>query len=211
MGHKSILVLPGRVDTKRLFAMHLIGSRRLDDVHFEDALYQADQPCVLEWRDQTFVFWSGLYEPLIQEKGDRGLEDRIIQAAGAARAYHFASVSGGVNLYGIVAWEGGRRIRRLVGWCEKVEADEGPPLAEELIERDRYRTLTLDGQTFFQPKEGGERLTHDQVGENFVFAAAVHAFGGRLDCQNEVTSPLWDMMVPRYETWEAHCARLYGD
>jgi hypothetical protein len=77
-----------------------------------------------------------------------------------------------INSYTLVAWEGGRRIRRLSGWSDEVCADEGPPLAEEQAERAQFRPLSLDGVPHFEDKKSGERYSHDQVGENFVFAAS---------------------------------------
>jgi len=200
----SVLALPGEWSIERLVRLRVCGPRRLGDVDLDDAFYPADQPSVVNVRGYTCVFWFGFYERFVQGKEDPALEERLLEAIGPERAYYFALVST-VNLYAAMAWQGGRCTRRLMGWSDELNFDDGAPLPEESVERQRFRVEVVDGLPRFTDNASGDVYTHDQVGESFVLAAAAAVFGAPLDHGDGLAA--LPPVLPSYETWAEHSAR----
>ena len=203
----SVLALPGKWSIDQLVRLQVCGTEQLGEIEVDEALYPSERPSVIEVGGYTCVFWFGFYERFVTGKEDPELEQRLLESIANNSAYYFGLVST-VNLYALIAWQNGKRIRRLMGWSEELNSDDGPPLPQELSERARFRVELVDGLPRFHDKKTREVLTHDEVGESFVLAATAAVFGGPLD-RSEVLDELPEKF-PEYETWEEHRARIKG-
>jgi hypothetical protein len=199
--------MPGDWSNDKLIRLRVCGSNKLGDIDVDDAFYPAEEPSVVKVRDHICVFWFGFYERFVTQKEDPSFEERLMAAIGPGTAYYFGLVSN-VNLYALIAWQGGQRTRRLVGWSEEVNFDEGAPLPHEAVARERFRVEPVGGLPRFHDETSGEVHSHDAIGETFVMAASAAVFGAPLDSQAALAA--LPARLPRYETWDAHCARIYG-
>jgi hypothetical protein len=202
----SVLALPGDWSLERLIELRVCGPKRLDDVARDDLFYPAEQPSIVKVGGHTCVFWFGFYERFVTGKEDAGLEERLLGAIGGERAYYFCLVST-INLYALLVWQDGRRTRRLVGWSDELNFDDGAPLSEEARERERFAVEKGEGPPRYRDRATGELYSHDQVGESFVFAASAAVFGVSL-FHDAGVDPL-PAKLPRHETWDAYRARVH--
>lgn len=207
MGRRlSILALPGEWSIERLVALRVCGTERVGEVAYDEALYPAIRPCVVNVPGYTCIFWSGLSERLVTREEDEALEERVVDAIGDDTAYYFFLLST-INLYSLNAWRSGQCLRRLLGWSGALQFDEGPALPDEQAEREQFRVEVVDGLPRFHDNDG-EAYTHDQVGENFVMAAAAAVFGVHLGDSEAMEALL--PKLPQYETWDEYNARVSG-
>lgn len=144
------------------------------------------------------ALFSGSVRPLIAGSTP-ALEGRLMRAARgrAVLALHLDSTCNG---YGWASWVGGERVRTRLGLHPDVLRDDGPPLRTE---REVLRRFEPQGGGRYRGADG-EVWTHDQLGEEFVFALLEAALGLRPD------DGLPDVEVARFEV-DAARARSFLD
>lgn len=132
------------------------------------------------------ALFLGSVRPLIQG-ATPALEGRLLKVAQGrpVLALHLDSV---FNAYGWASWAGGTRVRTRLGQHPEVILDSGQPLRTEAEFFASYRQR---GNRYLDA--AGESWSHDQLGEEVVFALFQAALGWRSDGEE------LDARVDRFE------------
>lgn len=159
---------------------------------YDDTLYVGRyKDCLLICSDYLPMLFFG--EDLVSE------EQIFIQKFPGAEICSFALHSV-TNLWGYAVIQNGKKIRVRAGTADEgVMIDIGEPLEEE---KELLATATVDKngiRTYPSIHFPGERLTEDQVGEDFVFEISRRYFGNRLDQCDEL---LFETMLEGYASPE---------
>ena len=203
MGWRSSLVVIDAGPSAPLDAMvaRLIGTpaRGRGPVTLEEVLYPF-QLAAGTWHGRTLVLGDLAWWIL---RGDRGPEHRLLEMFPTERIL-VTFLQSTVNYYGYAYYEAGKRLRLRKGDCNGSYADEGELLpAERPFHEGKF---DRDGETIFVQELMGDRYeaTHDQIGEEVVFALTGTMLGKPLNADDEL---MFEHELTAFEPQEAPCRR----
>jgi hypothetical protein len=136
------------------------------------------------FKNTTLLFNEDLVNAVFNEGAEDFIENLLTLFPQSRIAV--VMLHSGINLYGLIYYEGGKRLRRLLGdSMDEIAFDEGEPLPAEVRAMAGYTESTdEDGEKVYVDVDG-EELAHFDVGHERVFELMADFLGTNLDSYDD--------------------------